>query len=486
MTTKNQGRLELSAKEMKTLGYEVIDMLVEHFIEVGNKPTKKRIKKSELETLLIEQPPVDGSDALDLLHFLRDQVFADLEQKIHPRDFAFIPGPSNFVSVMADTVASGYNVFSGAEMTSSAATIIETLVTGWLCEMFGFGKDAGGLFVSGGSAANLTGLAVARNHQLGDVVGKVRVYFSEQTHVSNNKALKLLGFQAEHLCKLPTDENYRIDMKQLEQQITKDLNKGIQPFCIIANAGTTNTGAVDPLEQLADICTEHNMWLHVDGAYGAAAALTDRGAPLLAGMNRADSLAFDPHKWFFQPYEIGGVIVRDMKLLQRTFATSAEYLRDIQDTEEPELNFFDYGIQMTRGFRALKMWMSIKTFGFNAIKEAIARGIQLAEVTETALKASSKWEIVSPAHLGIITFRYVIPAAGESIISEINQKIVESMIADGFAFVLSTSLRDKTVLRMCTINPRTTDDEIRQTIHKLEQFGDEAAQQYENKAMVDS
>ena len=166
------------------------------------------------------------------------------------------------------------------------------------------------------------------------------------------------------------------------------------PLSVIANAGTTNTGAVDPLDQLATLCDKEDLWLHVDGAYGAAAALTDKGGERLKGLNKADSLSFDPHKWFFQPYEIGGVIVRDMNHLQQTFATNAEYLRDIQDPAGQEINFFDYGIQMTRGFRALKMWLSIKTFGIRAFRGAIERGIELAEVAETELRKSSNWDPV--------------------------------------------------------------------------------------------
>lgn len=477
MTNKDESKLELSPAKMKALGYEVIDMLVDHYASLPDEPAKKQIDQTEMEALLIQPLPEDGTDVLTLVKQLREEIFVDLEHKIHPRDFAFIPGPSNFVSVMADTIASGYNIFSGAQITSSGATIIELLVIDWLREIFGFAKGAGGLFVSGGSVANLTGLAAARSVKLNDRIDGARIYFSDQTHVSNTKALKLLGFQQDQFFTISSDTSFCLDMEQLCKQIEADRMAGHKPFCVIANAGTTNTGAMDPLDQLATLCDKEDLWLHVDGAYGAAAALTDKGGALLNGINKADSLSFDPHKWFFQPYEIGGVIVRDMNHLQQTFATNAEYLRDIQDPAGREINFFDYGIQMTRGFRALKMWLSIKTFGIRAFRGAIERGIELAEVAEMELKKSSNWEIITPAQLGIITFRYYVADVEEARLSEINQKIVEAMLADGFAFVLTTSLRGKTVLRMCAINPRTSDEDIRETLRMLERFGDEACKE---------
>ncbi len=471
MKKEENYKLELSPDKMRELGYQVIDMLVDYQTRVAGQPVKTQVAQADMEALLLENAPETGSDASALVKKLKDEILIDLEHKIHPRDFAFIPGPSNFVSVMADTIAGGMNIFSGAQLTSSAATIIELQVIDWLRQIFGFAEGAGGLFVSGGSAANLTGLAAARHFILDDNIARARIYYSDQTHVSNIKALKLLGFQAEQYCSISTDEHFRINLDELQERITSDRQAGLRPFCIIANAGTTNTGAVDPLQELIVIRDAEKMWLHVDGAFGAAAALTDRGKKLLSGLEHVDSLSFDPHKWLFQPYEIGGIIVRDMNHLQKTFATNASYLRDIQGPDSQELNFFDYGIQMTRGFRALKMWLSIKTFGLASFRKAIDRGIELAELVQTQLGKSEHWEIVTPAQLGIITFRYVVEGLDESALSELNQRIVQSIVDDGFAFILTTSLREQTVLRICAINPRTTDEDIRQTIEKLAQFG---------------
>src|SRR5207245_1641403 len=236
------------------------------------------------------------------------------------------------------------------------------------------------------------------------------------------------------------------------------------------NAGTTNTGAVDPLAELADFCRQEGLWFHVDGAYGGSAMLCDKGRSLLKGIEQADSLALDPHKWLFQPFEIGCVLVRDMRWLRETFSVLPEYLKDAAGIEE-EVNFRDYGIQLSRNFRALKLWMSLKIFGLEAFRHAVARGFALAELAEEVLCESSCWEVVSPAQLGIVSFRYV--TADRSLTEEdaINSQIVNAMIEDGFAYVLSTVLKGRTVLRLCTINPRTSEADIRETLQRLKGFG---------------
>jgi aromatic-L-amino-acid decarboxylase len=216
-----------------------------------------------------------------------------------------------------------------------------------------------------------------------------------------------------------------------------------------------------------------NLWLHVDGAYGAAACLSERGRRLLAGIERADSLSLDPHKWLFQPFEIGCVLARDARLLKKTFHTMTGILEDTKRAEEEEINYYDYGVQLTRGFRALKLWLSIKTFGAAAIREAINRGFEMAEFAESLLRQSDCWRVISPATFGIVAFIFVAEGCSGSETSEIHRRMVEAMAQDGFAFANSTALRGQTVMRLCTINPRTTEDDVRATIRQLEQFGRE-------------
>jgi len=268
---------------------------------------------------------------------------------------------------------------------------------------------------------------------------------------------------------LECDDRQRLDPRKVEQAIRDDRARGLRPFCIIANAGSTNTGAVDPITALADLCAREGLWLHVDGAYGAAAMLTDEGRAALAGLERADSIALDPHKWLFQPYETGVVLVRNRRHLLATFAITADYMRDVIGPDEEEVNFRDYGPQLTRNFRALKVWLSIKLFGLVAFRGAIQRGMDLARHAESILESRPGWEVVTPANLAIITFRHL--GEGElddAAIDAHNQRLIERIIADETAMISSTLVRGRPVLRFCTINPRTTEEDLERTIERFE------------------
>ena len=470
--TLPDARLELSGDEMRALGYRVVDILVEHFEQLRDKPVTRKTDRPTLEKQLREPLPEQGTDAAQVLQRVEQVVFSNIMHLDHPRFFAFVPSPSNFVSVMADALVSGYNVFAGTWLEASGPAEIELVTIDWLRQLCGLPDSAGGLFVSGGSVANLTALATARHVRLRDNAQDAIVYCSDQTHSSIDRGLRVMGFDPSQIHKLPSDEMYRLPLTDLQHAVAEDRATGKTPFCVIANAGTVNSGAVDPLPALAEFCRQEGLWLHADGAYGAAAVLCDKGRALLEGIALVDSLSLDPHKWLFQPYEIGSVLVRESRWLQETFHIMPEYLKDIVKGEE-EINYCDYGIQLTRSFRALKLWMSLKTFGLAAFRQAVARGFTLTEMAEEALRKSACWEIVTPAQMGIVTFRFVpesrVPSPAE--IDAINQRIVDQMIADGFAMVSTTSLRGRIVLRLCTINPRTTENELQETIQKLESFG---------------
>ena len=477
----DKSKLELTSEEMRSLGYRIVDQIVEHFETLASKPVMRVSPRVELDAELREPLPEEPTPVDALLDRLRRVVWPNIGNVQHQRFFAFIPSPSNFVSVMADALAAGFNPFAGNWLEGSGPAQIELVVIDWLREMCGLPETAGGLFVSGGSMANLTALAAARRARLGNRSDDAVIYFSDQTHNSIEKALRVLGFAREQIRLLPSDEDFRLPVESLRRAVAGDRADGKNPFCVIANAGTTNTGAVDPLDQLADLCEREKLWLHVDGAYGAAACLSERGRKLLAGIERADSLSLDPHKWLFQPFEIGCVLARDARLLKKTFHTMAGYLEDTKRAEEEEINYYDYGVQLTRGFRALKLWLSIKTFGAAAFREAINRGFEMAEFAEELLSQSDCWRIISPATFGIVTFRYVAEGRPENEINEIHRRMVEMMTEDGFAFANSTVLRGQTVMRLCTINPRTTEDDVRATIKQLEQFGRELQDRIKSK-----
>ena len=264
---------------------------------------------------------------------------------------------------MSDTLATGFNVFSGGWNASAAAAELEIVCVNWMLNWFKFPlKRGGGIFTSGGSMANLTALVTARTQKCGEDFSKAVIYMSDQTHSSNIKAIRTIGFRKDQVRIIPTDQEFKISVNKLKNAIAKDRLEKLYPFCIIANAGTTNTGTIDNLSEIGKICATEDIWMHVDAAYGGATILSKQYAHLLKGIEKADSITVDPHKWFFQPYEMGCLIVRNAKWLRNTFTEKPEYLKDVEGNES-EINFFDHGIQLTRRFRALKFYMSIKTYG---------------------------------------------------------------------------------------------------------------------------
>ncbi|WP_188440801.1 pyridoxal phosphate-dependent decarboxylase family protein [Planktosalinus lacus] len=460
---------------MQDYGNAVVNSIVEHFDTQNEKYPVATASRKEMDTLFLEDAPEKPTDAREVLDFVLQKVMTQSNVVSHPKSYSFVPGPSNFISAMGDALASGFNIFSGGWAASPAAAEMEIVTMNWLLKMYGFPvKRGGGIFTSGGSMANLTAIATARKVKCGDDFSKAVIYLSDQAHSSNIKAIRVLGFRKEQIRIIPTDGEFKVAVNKLKNAIAKDKIEGLQPFCFIASAGTTNTGTVDPLNELATICKKEKIWLHIDAAYGGAAILAKNGKQLLAGIEKADSITVDPHKWFYQPYEIGCLLVRNHKWLKGTFTEKPEYLRDIEGNES-EINFYDHGIELTRRFRALKFYMSIKTFGLKAFRKAIDYNIKLAENTEEYLRKSNTWEVVSPATLAIINFRYH-PISGklsEKQLDKINQKISEKVVASREALLVTTILNGQVVLRMCLINPRTSMEDIKSTLQLCEHYANE-------------
>jgi glutamate/tyrosine decarboxylase-like PLP-dependent enzyme len=388
--------------------------------------------RAALEAVLREPPPDTPGDPDAALDILLEHVLPNIQHGDHPRFLARVGSPSNPISALGDALAAATNAFAGSWAGGSGPAALELVVLEWLRELLGMPEGASGILLSGGSVSSLTALATARAERGGRIV-----WVSDQTHASVVRAARVLGLEPRVL---PSDERFR-----LRAEAIPDEPGGC---CVVATAGTTNTGAVDALGELAELCRDRGLWLHIDGAYGAPAAL----AGAIDGLHHGDSLAVDPHKWLFQPYECGALLVRDPQALVRTFAMAPEYLRDVLGDE---VNFRDRGPQLSRGSRAVKLWWSLKTFGVAAFRAAIARGIALAEHAERRLREAA-FEIVTPAQLAIVTFAAPDPNA-----------LVARMLADGYAAPSTTVLRGRAVLRLCTINPRTTDAEIDETVRRL-------------------
>jgi glutamate/tyrosine decarboxylase-like PLP-dependent enzyme len=288
------------------------------------------------------------------------------------------------------------------------------------------------------------------------------------------KGLRILGFGRDQRRAVATDEQFRLSVPALEAAIAADRAAERLPFCVVANAGTTNTGAVDPLEELAALCAREGLWLHVDGAYGAAAALTGRGKAAMPGLGLADSITLDPHKWLFQPYELGCLLVRDARHLQQAFRIDdddhADYLADVSRHIQQDVNFYDRGVQLTRSFKALKLWLSMRAFGLAEFRRAILMGFEMADAAEAMLREDPRWEIVTPAQMGIVTFRWRDDTVPPAVLDARLQRAVDLMRADGYALVMSTMLKGRPALRLCPIHPGTNEGEIRETIGRLARF----------------
>lgn len=461
--------LQMSREEMREFGSQVMELILDHFENLPNIPVTQSNPESTRHINRGIQPiPFVGTRPTAVLQDLQKTVLTQMIHADHPRYLAFVPGPNNFVSVMGDLLASGFNMSPCFEKDSAGPTQIEWTVLDWFRQFFGLPLDAGGICVSGGTTANLTALAVARSQKLDNQMDGAVIYVSDQAHSSIQRSLTTLGFQPQQITYVGTDEALRMCPAALQREISKDRQRGLKPFCVVATAGTTNSGSIDPLHDLAGVCHAEDLWLHVDGAIGAVVAMTEEYGHLMKGIEKADSITFDPHKGLCQPYELGCLIVRDRKALQKTFMLHPEYLKDIHEDADA-LNLCDYGIQVTRGFRALKLWMSFKVFGVQEFQRALVHGIRMAEAAERLFREHGDWEIVTPAQLGILTFRFHSQNQPENAMEKRNSRVTERLLTTGVAFICSTHIRGKSVLRLCVNNPRTTLEDLQTVVSQLSQ-----------------
>lgn len=465
----------LEPGQMKQLGYRVVDALVEHASGVSARPVLGPARSPDLRELLQPFPSQDSDPAATIERAI-EQVFGNTMHLMHPRFFAYFPGPANFVSVLADFMAAGFNVFAGNAPHNEGAFEVERFTIDWLGRQFGWSTPGSGLFVSGGSAANFTALAVARHVHLQDEIEDAVVYCSSQTHFCIERALFLLGFRKSQLRAIETDCNFRLRAEDVATAIRADRAAGRRPFCIVGNAGTTNTGAIDPLADLAALCDEQKLWFHVDAAFGGGAILSQQARPLFSGIESAHTIAVDPHKWMFQPIECACVLGRQHQWFSETFRRLPAYMRDT-DAHGELFNYRDMGLQVTRAFKAFKLWLSLQVFGVDAFREAIDIGLNLARYAEERVRSREEWELVTPASLGVLTFRYRDRSGDPDRADRTNGLLADAISRSGFAYVTTTELAGRRVLRICPIHPAATRQDIDQTFEWLEQaaHGNESA-----------
>jgi aromatic-L-amino-acid decarboxylase len=400
-------------------------------------------------------PPEHGGDPLAALEVLTGVALANMQHADHPRNLARVPGPSSFAGVLGDWLGTGFNAIAASWGGGSGPATVELVALDWLRTLLGMPEGTEAVMLSGGSMANLTAVAAARVS-----VGPGVCYLSDQTHASITRGLPALGFTPEQVRTLPTDEQLRLPLEALAAAVREDRTAGRRPALVIANAGTTNTGAVDPLPGIAALCLAEDLWFHVDGAYGAAAGLCEPGRRALQGIELADSLVVDPHKWLFQPYDLGCLLVRRPGALARAFHMSPDYLADVTGAGE-EVDLRDRSLELTRRARGLKLWLTFRIHGVERLREAVAHGILLAEHAEHLVAGDERWRVVTPAQLGILTF------ALRGADHEEHKRRADRLAAEGYAHLTTTWVREQPVLRLCIINPRTTEDDVAGTLRRL-------------------
>jgi aromatic-L-amino-acid/L-tryptophan decarboxylase len=475
----DRDRWTWTADEIRRIGYQVVDLIAEHLHDLPAEPVFVPVPP-ELGTAFLNEPvPTDGRAPEAILDLFKATVEPYPFGNGHPRFFGWVNSPPTVMGIFADALAAAMNPSCAGG--NHAAIYVEHQVINWFKQLLGYPAEASGLLVSGGSMAALTALTVARHAKCGfDVRGQglrqassqLVFYKTHEGHGCHQKAIELLGIGSNHIRTIDHDEGWRMRPSALAARIVADRRDGLTPIAVIASAGTVNTGAIDPLADIADVCAEHDVWLHVDGAYGAPAILTPQYEGVLSAISRADSIALDPHKWLCVPVEAGLVLIRHADAQRRAFSLVPAYLRtdgSLTGVGGPPW-FSEYGFQQTRGFRALKVWMSLLHHGVSGYREAITQTLDLAAALADMLRSSDDFEVCEPQGLGIVCFRLrpANPAEDSAPrLDSLNQAVLERLQLGGDAFLSSTVLNGVFWLRACILNPRTSRDDLHALLRAL-------------------
>lgn len=443
--------LRIEPTRMRELGYWVVDRVIEHIETLEQQPALVTGDERTLRSVLDAGLPQGSHDLKADLRTLADVVLANQQHGDHPRYFARVPGPSSYPAVLAEWLGTGMQSIASSWVGGSGPTTVELTVLDWLRDAVGLAPTSEGVLVSGGSMANATAFIAARRAK-GDGV----FYISDQTHSSIARGLRSMG--CDEIRVIPANREFAMDTAALQRAISEDRARGLHPVVVVGTAGSTNTGTVDDLAALADLCERERLWLHVDGAYGGAAAMSPRHKGAFAGIDRVDSFSMDPHKWFFQPYDVACVWVKEPGALEAAFAMYPEYLADLR---RGNVDLHNRGLELSRRSRALKLWLSMRAYGMETLALAIDRGVALAEYAQRRIESDPRLEIICPARFGVVNF------AGVGKDSAAHSAAAAEITASGYAAVSSTVLDGRTVLRLCIINPRTTTADIDGTIERL-------------------
>ncbi len=463
------------------MGRAALDLVTEYYDSLAARAVVRPVTSAELRRILDEPAPSAGVPFADLLGTVREVVELFSRHNGHPRFFGYVSSPGLPVAAMGSMIAAAFNINVTCWRSGPAATEMELLCIRWLKEMLGYPADGSGLLVSGGSMANFAGIAAARSAKLpGNVVrdgiggARMRLYASEEAHFSIRKAAAMLGIGAANLRSVKTGPDLRMDLADLGRLVGQDRDAGHLPFCVVASAGTAGTGAVDPIGPIADFARAHNLWLHVDAAYGGFSALAPSAHGFFNRIAEADSVALDPHKWLYLPVGCGCVLYRSGAAARAAFSENAEYTRVVGLEDDEAFAFWDYGPELSRPFRALDLWLLLKSVGTRAIGEAIEENIACAKYFADLVRATDDFEMLAPVDLSIFCFRYR-PRGFGGDLDALNERVMLALQRGGSSYLSNTRVRGAFALRGCVLNYRTTRrdmeillDDVRNAVRSIE------------------
>ncbi len=443
-------------------GHQLIDWLADYYDHIESYPVCSTVKPGEIRAVLPLKPPSGGEQMEMIIADFEKIILPGITHWQHPGWFAYFPANNSPESVLAELLSAGLGAQCMSWQTSPAATELEEVVMSWLRAMIGLPEYMHGVIQDTASTSTLCALLTARE-KMTDFQANYRgigrpltVYASEEAHSSIDKAVKIAGYGLDHLRKIPTDDNYALIPEILEQKILEDLEQGFVPTCTVVTLGTTSSAAIDPLDKVGTICKKHNLWLHVDAAYGGTAALLEEKRKMLAGAERIDSFVFNPHKWMLTNFDCSAYFVKNEKLLLRTFEILPEYLKTGHDAVVK--NYRDWGIQLGRRFRALKLWFVIRSYGVEGLQQMIREHLRLAKLFQRWVEADRRFELMAPVHFGLICFRLKKDGASEEELAKLNAALLEIVNATGRVYLTHTTLKGRYVIRMA-IGQRTTKEE---------------------------
>ena len=468
---------DIEHEEFRRLGYQVIDAIVAYHEGLDARPVLPQTTPRDVAARFADEFAEFGEPPEALLADWRERVAPLLTAIGSPRHFAFVNGSGPMIGVVAEALAAAVNTNAGAWKLGPAATEIERQVLRWIASFIGYPEDTGGILVSGGTMANFTAILTALRHVapydstphgLQDRArrGRFLLYMSDhEGHVSVTRVADMLNLGRESIRLVPSRADLTIDPDALDRMLGEDRARGDLPFCVVAQLGSVNVGAVDPMDALADVCEKHGVWLHGDGAIGLLAAALPETAGRFRGLGRADSLSFDAHKWLGVPNDCGVLLVRHAERLRRAFSITAPYLRDSRDANNGEFDFLEYGPQMSRGFRALKVWMVLRFFGAAGLRALMAKNIGLARRLHALVRDHPDFEVLHEPVQSIYSFRYaphqlVETPEAEALIDRLNADIAEEIQHSGLALLMTTRIRGRVALRMSICSHRTEEQDI--------------------------